>query len=90
MVSVEFASFRLYGVYIPNLLKKLPYWEALLSALEPVSGEHTLAIGDFNTCRSHSDEAGAIDPTAYYMDKIELIGDCDLWRCRYPTGREFS
>jgi len=24
------------------------------------------------------------------MDKIELIGDCDLWRCRYPTGREFS
>jgi len=49
-----------------------------------------LAIGDFNTCRPYLDEAGAIDPTAYYMDKIERIGFCDLWRRRYPAGREFS
>jgi exonuclease III len=73
-----------------TFLRELPYWEALIAAPELVSGEHTLAIGDFNTCRPHLDERGAIDPTAHYMDKIELIGYCDLWRCRYPTGREFS
>jgi exonuclease III len=27
MVSVGFASFRLVGVYMPNLLAKVPYWE---------------------------------------------------------------
>ena len=90
MVSVVFASFRLSGVYLPNLIAKIPYWEALIAALEPESSGHTLAIGDFNTCRPYRDEAGAIDPTAYYMDKIERIGFCDLWRRRYPAGREFS
>src|SRR5690349_9311552 len=29
IVSVGFASFRLLGVYMPNLLAKVPYWEAL-------------------------------------------------------------
>src|SRR6266851_2594707 len=90
MVSAEFASFRLSGVYMPNLLAKVPYWEALIAALKPESSGHTLAIGDFNTCRPYLDEACAIDPTAHYMDRIELIGFCDLWRRRYPAGREFS
>jgi exonuclease III len=90
MVSAEFASFRLSGVYMPNLLAEVPYWEALIAALEPESSGHSLAIGDFNTCRPYLDEAGAIDPTASYMDRIERIGFCDLWRRRYPAGREFS
>src|SRR5271166_4152777 len=60
MVSVEFASFRLSGVYLPNLIAKIPYWEALIAALEPESSGHTLAIGDFNTYRPYPDEAGAI------------------------------
>jgi exonuclease III len=90
MVSAEFPSFRLSGVYMPNLLAKIPYWEALIAALEPESSGHTLAIGDFNTCRPYLDEAGAIDPTAHYMDRIERIGFCDLWRRRRPAGREYS
>jgi exonuclease III len=49
-----------------------------------------LAIGDFNTCRAYLDEAGAIDPTAHYMDAIEQIGFHDLWRHRYPERREYS
>ena len=32
----------------------------------------------------------AIDMTAHYMDGIEAIGFCDLWRRRYPEGREYS
>jgi exonuclease III len=52
MVSVEFAMFRLVGIYMPNLLAKLPYWEALIAALSSESADRALAIGDFNTCRA--------------------------------------
>ena len=90
MVSVEFASFRLSGIYMPNLLAKIPYWEALIAALSSESGGPALAIGDFNTCRPYLDEAGAIDPVAHYMDRVEQIGFGDLWRHNYPAGREYS
>jgi exodeoxyribonuclease III len=90
MVSVEFAAFRLSGIYMPNLLAKVPYWEALIAALSSESTARALAIGDFNTCRAYVDEAGAIDATAHYMDRIEGIGFCDLWRRRRPEGREYS
>jgi len=90
MVSVAFASFRLVGVYMPNLLAKIPYWEALIAALLGDCGGAALAVGDFNTCRPYLDEAGAIDRTAHYLDRIAEIGFCDLWRRRNPALREYS
>jgi exonuclease III len=89
LVSVAFASFRLVGVYMPNLLAKIPYWEALITLCSDCTGP-ALAIGDFNTCRPYLDEAGAIDRCAYFMDRIAEIGFCDLWRQRNPELREFS
>jgi hypothetical protein len=71
MVSVDFATFRLIGIYMPNLRAKIPYWEALIATLSSQSANRALAIGDFNTCRAFLDEAGAIDTTAHYMDAIE-------------------
>ena len=90
MVWVEFAGFMLCGVYMPNLLAKVPYWQALIAALSATTGSRALAIGDFNTCRAYVDEPGAIDATAYFLDHIDAIGFCDLWRRRYPEGREYS
>jgi len=90
MVRVEVAGFALCGIYMPNLLAKVPYWEALVEALAAEAGTAALAIGDFNTCRAYVDEPGAIDATAHFIDKVEAIGFCDLWRRRYPEGREFS
>jgi exonuclease III len=90
MVRVEVAGLFLCGIYMPNLLAKVPYWQALIAALAADSGNAALAIGDFNTCRAYVDEPGAIDATAHFMDKVEAIGFCDLWRRRYPEGREFS
>ena len=89
MVGVEFDAFRLSGIYMPNLQAKVPYWEALIAALSE-TGDNALAVGDFNTCRAYVDEPGAIDPTARYMDHLAAIGFCDLWRQRYPDGREYS
>src|SRR5262252_7320946 len=51
MISVEFATFRLSGIYMPNLRAKVPYWEALIAALSAESTTGAVAIGDFNTCR---------------------------------------
>jgi exonuclease III len=91
MVRAYFGALRLYGIYMPNLLKKVPYWETLTAALAAESlGAEALAIGDFNTCRAYVDEPGAIDACAHFMDAVETIGFCDLWRRRYPDGREFS
>jgi len=90
MVCVEFDAFRLNGIYMPNLQAKVPYWEALIAALSATNVDNALAVGDFNTCRAYVDEPGAIDPTAHYMDHLAAIGFCDLWRQRYPNGREYS
>jgi exonuclease III len=90
LVTVAFASFRLVGVYMPNLLAKIPYWEALIAGLREDRSAAALAAGDFNTCRAYLDEARAIDRTAYFMDRIAEIGFCDLWRSRNPELREYS
>ena len=90
MVGVEFAAFRLVGVYMPNLAAKVPYWEALITTLRAEMDEYALAVGDFNTRRPYLDEAGSTDKTAHYMDRIAELGFCDLWRRRYPTLREYS
>ena len=91
LVRIDLPGLRLCGVYMPNLLAKVPYWRALIASLaaESLLGE-TLVIGDFNTCRAYVDEPGAIDAAAHFMDEIEAVGFCDLWRRRYPEGREFS
>ena len=90
LVDVDLGAVRLTGVYMPNLLRKVPYWQALVGALAARADGDALAIGDFNTCRAFVDEPGAIDATAHFMDSMEAIGFRDLWRHRYPAGREFS
>jgi exonuclease III len=73
MIGVGFPAFRLVGIYMPNLLTKVPYWETLIATLGETGGQ-ALAVGDFNTCRPYLDEAGAIDRTAHYMDKMAESG----------------
>ncbi len=90
LVDVDCGAVRITGVYMPNLLKKVPYWQALVAAFAARVDDDTLAIGDFNTCRAFVDEPGAIDATAHFMDSVEAIGFRDLWRQRYPEGREYS
>ena len=90
LVHVEIGRLSLCGVYMPNLLAKVPYWEAVVASLALRADGLALAIGDFNTCRAYVDEPGAVDRCAYFMDRVAELGFCDLWRHRYPEGREFS
>ena len=80
---------RLFGIYMPNLKAKIPYWEALIEASGPHAGGRALALGDFNTCRAYVDEPGATDVTAVFLDKIQAAGYRDIWRDRFPDGREY-
>ena len=90
LVDVDLGVLRLTGVYMPNLQKKVPYWQTLVDACTTRAVADALAIGDFNTCRAYVDEPGALDATAHFMDSMDAIGFRDLWRHRYPDGREFS
>jgi exodeoxyribonuclease-3 len=90
MLTVTIDRMRVFGIYMPNLKAKIPYWEALIDASRPHSARQALAIGDFNTCRAFVDEPGATDRTAPFMDKILEAGYRDIWRDRFPEGREFS
>jgi exodeoxyribonuclease-3 len=93
MIGVDFTTFRLIGIYMPNLLAKIPYWQALIDALSSQSSNRALTIGDFKYLSPLSRRGGAIDATAHhtahYMDAIEQIGFRDLWRHRYPDRREY-
>jgi exodeoxyribonuclease-3 len=90
MLTVTIDRVRVFGIYMPNLKAKIPYWEALIEASRSHSRRHALAIGDFNTCRAFVDEPGATDRTALFMDRILASGFRDVWRDRFPDGREFS
>lgn len=90
MIDAVFPGLHLTGVYMPNLRAKEPYWDRLIAALPDRARAACLVVGDFNTCRAFVDEPGAIDATAHYLDKIEAIGFSDLWRRRFPDGREYS
>lgn len=81
---------QLVGVYMPNLLRKVPYWDAVLRAARRRRGGHAIFVGDFNTTRHFLDEAGAVCLTSRYMDDIERAGFRDAWRDRNPAAREFS
>lgn len=90
MLTAVLGGIRVFGIYMPNLKVKIPYWEALIDAARPFAGRRALAIGDFNTCRAFVDEPGSFDRTAYFMDRIVEAGYRDVWRDRNPEGREYS
>ena len=90
LLDVAVGGIRLTGVYMPNLRAKIPYWQALISALRGRTEDSALAIGDFNTCRAYLDEAGATDVTSGFLDEVQAAGFRDVWRDRNPELREFS
>jgi exodeoxyribonuclease III len=90
MLAVTIGGVRVFGIYMPNLKAKIPYWEALIEAATPHAEGRALALGDFNTCRAYVDEPGATDVTALFLDKIQAAGFRDVWRDRFPDGREYS
>ena len=66
MVSVDFATFRLIGIYMPNLRAKIPYWEALIATLSSPSANRALAIGDFNTWAYLDEASPAMTPASIF------------------------
>ena len=88
MLDIEFPRLHVTGVYMPNLLAKVPYWEALLVSLTARTSHRALAIGDFNTCRAFLDEPGETDRCAHFLDRVNAAGFRDVWRHRNPARVE--
>ena len=60
MVSADFPDFRLVGIYMPNLLLKVPYWEALIAFLQSERCRPALAVGDFKARAEHATARRAV------------------------------
>jgi hypothetical protein len=52
MVTVDFATFRLIGIYMPKPARENPLLGSAIATLSSQSAKRALAIGDFNTCRA--------------------------------------
>lgn len=88
--AVELGWLRLCGVYIAPNATKLPYWEALHRAAIDEKGPE-LFIGDFNTGNDLLDRTGGTAFTAAkQFDDFGKGRFCDVWRTKYPEGREYT
>src|SRR5258708_9776842 len=68
IVRAYFGAVRVYGIYMPNLLKKVPYWQALIAAFAADTlAPGAFALGAFHTCRPHADEAGHVHPPPHSL-----------------------
>lgn len=90
MISVRFADFFLVGVHLPNVLAKLPHWDALLRLADKPRAEPRMLVGDFNTGRNPQDAQGFRFSCAEQMEALEQRGWVDAWRKLHPQAREYS
>jgi exonuclease III len=90
LLFAQFAHFNLIGVYFPLMEEKRPVFEYLTSHLVSHLGESGLVLGDFNTGKPYTDEAGKTFSCVDCFHALESSGLVDSWRSRNPEAREFS
>lgn len=92
LLALELDAFSLVGVHLPNLMAKLPHWEALLRLARARSRKPLVFLGDFNTGRIAGDAQGGPFPFsgAPYMEALEKMAWVDAWRHFHPRGREYT
>lgn len=78
------------GVYMPQNIAKLPYWDALISDAGPAGID--LLIGDFNTGTNDLDKdpRGAKFIGPEMPGRLTASGYTDIWRSLRPDVREYS
>ncbi|MGU3499441.1 endonuclease/exonuclease/phosphatase family protein [Mycobacterium sp. C31M] len=78
------------GVYMPQSVAKLPYWEALIGGGRRSGID--LLIGDFNTGNNDLDKdpRGAKFIGPEMPGKLIATGYTDVWRSLHPEVREYS
>lgn len=78
------------GVYMPQSIAKLPYWEALINKAEPSGID--LLVGDFNTSNNEFDKAprGAKFIGPEMPGRLIESGYIDVWRSLHLCVREYS
>ena len=79
------------GVYFPLGREKVAFWrhEFLAYARARLTGP-TVLVGDWNSGKPYSDEAGATLLAAKEFEEMSTMGWTDAWSIFDPDGREFS
>jgi exodeoxyribonuclease-3 len=81
------------GVHIPDGSRdraRKEFWAALLLTARQLRDKSAVLIGDFNTGRHLTDEAGKTFSCADMMGRLSSLGFVDAWRAHNPGQREFS
>ncbi|WP_024449013.1 endonuclease/exonuclease/phosphatase family protein [Mycolicibacterium iranicum] len=78
------------GVYMPQKMAKLPYWETLVCGARDAGID--LLIGDFNTGNNDLDKdpRGAKFIGPEMPGRLVAQGYTDMWRSLHPGVREYS
>lgn len=87
---VRIGDLNVFGLYFPQNRAKEPLFQFLTRLASHFLREPTLLIGDFNTGKHRIDETGATFYCAKYLEELESLGWCDVWRMRNPVAREFT
>jgi exodeoxyribonuclease-3 len=81
------------GVHIPDGSRdraRKDFWAALLTTARRLRDKTAVLIGDFNTGRHLTDEAGKTFSCSEMMGRLASLGFVDAWRAKNPSQREFS
>lgn len=91
--AVPDLNLHLLGVHIPcdgpgQDTARAWVWREVLRAARAHRDDACIVLGDFNTGRHHTDEAGATFSHTASLGKLASLGYADAWRTRHPHGRE--
>lgn len=92
LLSVEFEALSLVALHLPNIMAKIPHWEALLRLARTLGRRRCVYLGDFNTGLVPEDAEGEVFrfSGAPYMESLLERGWKDAWRALHPQAREYT
>lgn len=73
-----------------RVTRQAAYWRFILEVARPLAVEHALVLGDFNTGRHRTDEAGRTFRCTELLGQLCTDGYTDAWRHQNPSARDFT
>ena len=89
-VGARIDDIDVFGFYFPLEEAKETYWDWLLANAKQLIGRNVLLVGDFNTGKSGTDEAGEGFDCQDKHEALEMLGFVDTWRDTHPEGRDYT
>ena len=89
-LGIAIDGVEMYGFYFPLREAKVLYWDWLLDNAQKIVDRDVILLGDFNTGKIRTDEAGETFDCQDRHEALERLGFTDTWRFLYPKGRDYT